>query len=87
MIRELMKITTEITLNFVIFRSRLPKMILNSIFLPFILLKTSDLHLVPERKIELCIIFENIRKINLKIFVIKLCRIPHARRKGLVMLQ
>ena len=47
-----MKITTEITLNFVIFRSRLPKMILNSIFLPFILLKTSDLHLVPERFVK-----------------------------------
>ena len=70
------------------FHSRLPKTVLNSIFLPFYFTeKKSDLHLAPKKFYKKRTVLKNCPKTHLEMFLIKLCGILHTHRKELSMLQ
>ena len=66
--------------NIKYFHSRLPKLVLNSIF-DFLYLTEKHLHLAPEALNEKQTVSKNCVKNHLKIFVIKSCRILHKQRK------
>ena len=63
--------------------SRSSNLALNSIFLLFYLNEKYQIciHLVPEDSNKKQIILKNCVKDHLKIFLIRLCKIPYARRK------